>query len=68
MYLLSIACVILMTGILGFVSGMDVGNLFDGISLLLLLLFLIPCWFREGFLRISTMPSDLESGNGSLPA
>ena len=51
MYLLSIACVILMTGVLGFVSGMDVGNLFDGISLLLLLLFLIPMLVSGGLLK-----------------
>lgn len=51
MYLLSIACVIVMTGLLGFVAGMDITRLFDVISLLLLILFLIPMLVSGGLLK-----------------
>lgn len=51
MYLLSIVGVIVMTVVMGFISGLDVGNLFDFISLLLLLLLLIPMLISGGLFK-----------------
>lgn len=51
MYLLSIVCVVVVTAVMGFVTGISIGRLFDIISLLLLVLFLIPMLVSAGLLK-----------------
>lgn len=51
MYLLSIVCVVAVTAVMGLVTGISIGRLFDVISLLLLVLFLIPMLVSAGLLK-----------------